>query len=198
MKRSSFLRLTPLLCIALSLANLLAADLPAQDAPKEPPVVAIYSGNRAVNSVPSKDAFAPIVVVRSAQGQILSGIPVRFELQDTKFGHFTAQPLVFETVTDSRGQATGRGYVPTKTGLVTMKATAQAPGGWASVTIIQRNGKQPQVITFDEKSGRGVIGSKWLILGVAAAVGIVVAILVTRSASSGTIKLGTPTVGGGA
>ena len=187
-----------MLCISLSLANLFAAELSAQDATKEPPVVAIYSGNHAVNSLPSKDAFAPIVVVRSSQGQLLTGIPVRFELPDTKFGHFTAQPLVFETVTDVRGQATGRGYVPTKAGPVTIKATAQTPAGSASVSIIQRNGKQPQVITFDQKSTGGVIGAKWLILGVAAAVGIVVAILVTRSASTGTIKLGTPTVGGGA
>ncbi len=197
------MRLSSILCVVLSVANLLAAEpLSSSDAPQadmKTPVISVYSGNHAVNSVPNKDAFAPVVRILTPQGAPISGVAVRFELPDTNVGYYGNHQATFETTTDNKGFATARGYVPAKIGPVTIKATATHEGAVISATVFQRNGKQPQVITVEEKKSRASsLGNKWLLLGVAVVVGIVVAVVATRSSSTGTIKLGTPTVGGGA
>lgn len=101
----------------------------------------VLVGNRAVNSIHSRFATAPVIEVRDEQNLPIQGAEVVFQLPAVgPSGFFTGQKLTWAGRTDANGQAVPAGFSPNhEPGRFGIRVTASYGGRVAHAIIAQTN-----------------------------------------------------------
>jgi hypothetical protein len=146
-----------------------------------PPRIEVVEGDGAINNIRLHRAKEPVVrVVDSSTGQPLPNVAVTFLLPETgASGTFAAGLSSLTAMTDTNGQAVGRGLRPNDhTGQFQIRVTASYQGQAATAIVTQTNAEPVQA---------GSTSKKILIvalIGGAAAAGAAVALSKGKSSSS--------------
>ena len=167
--------------------------------------IVVIAGEDSVNIVKKKTAVAPVVEVRDKNNNPVSGAAVTFSTPTHgASGLFLNGSHSITLATDSAGRAAVTSFQPVGTGSFHIAVSASLNGQIASATIAQSN-----LLTATAASGASAGAATGLstgaivgiAAGVAAAVAVGLAVGLTRgsgssaSAISGTIGVGTATVG---
>lgn len=105
----------------------------------------VLVGNRAVNSIHSRSAIAPVVEVRDERNLPLQGAEVVFQLPAVgPSGFFTGQKLTWTGRTDANGQVVPAGFSPNhQPGRFGIGVTASYGGRLARAIVAQTNSLKP-------------------------------------------------------
>jgi hypothetical protein len=177
-----------------------AQDRPTSESERRVAAIDITAleGDGAINSIRLRHAHEPVVRVRSAGGDPLTGATVTFQLPATgPSGLFPDGSLSLTTQTDSQGSAVARGLRPNSiAGQFEIRVTASWRGSVASATLAQTNA-EPAI-----KSGHSKTIAIVVAIAGAAAGGAVLAArgksspsATTTSVAGGSIAAGTPSFG---
>jgi hypothetical protein len=180
------------------LAVLLCAML--AQAAAAPPRIEVVEGDGAINNIRLHRAKEPVVRVLDSTGQPLPDVAVTFLLPESgASGMFADGHTSLTAMTDTNGQAVGRGLRPNNSaGQFQIRVTTSYQGEAATAIVTQTNAEPVQA---------GVSSSKKILivvlLGGAAAAGAAVALGKGKSSSSGStttttgavITPGSPTFG---
>jgi hypothetical protein len=103
--------------------------------------VYILVGQRAVNSISTQTATAPIVEVRDERNMPVHGAEVIFQLPGAgPGGFFAGQQLTWTGTTDTNGQVVAADFLPNReTGSFTIRITARHDGRVANAIVEQKN-----------------------------------------------------------
>jgi hypothetical protein len=103
--------------------------------------VYVLVGQRAVNSISTQTATAPIVEVRDERNMPVPGAEVIFQLPGAgPGGFFAGQQLTWTGTTDTNGQVVAADFVPNReTGSFTIRITARHDGRVANAIVEQKN-----------------------------------------------------------
>ena len=145
-----------------------------------PPRIEIVEGDGAINNIRLHRAKEPVVRVVDSSGQPLPNVAVTFLLPETgASGTFAAGLSSLTAMTDTNGQAVGRGLRPNDhTGQFQIRVTASYRGEAATAIVTQTNAEPVQA---------GGSSKKILIvalIGGAAAAGAAVALSKGKSSSA--------------
>jgi hypothetical protein len=145
----------------------------AQDSSSQLRIV-VLEGEGAINNISQRRARNPVVQVLDQNNMPVSGAVVTFLLPETgPGGEFSGGVQSLAIVTDSKGQAMGRGLVPNRSaGQFQIRVVASYQGQTNNAAINQTNAEQSGV-------QQGGVPKKYLILGGiagAAAVGAALAL----------------------
>ncbi len=158
----------------------------------------VLLGDRAINSIGSRLATAPVIEVRDERNLPIQGAEVVFQLPAVgPGGFFNGQKLTWTGRTDANGQAMPTGFSPNQhPGRFGIRVTASYGGRVGRALIVQTNSPKPVPV-----EARGPKRSGWwkpvTIFGVGGAVGGIV--WATRRGSERTtlvLQPGTVSFGG--
>ncbi|MGB0124878.1 MAG: carboxypeptidase-like regulatory domain-containing protein [Silvibacterium sp.] len=182
----------------------------AQQTPGASPhlVITILDGEGALNDIRQRTAREPIIEVQDENHKPVAGAAVLFLLPGSgPSGGFADGSQIFSTVTDAAGRAAAPGLQPNSiSGSYEIHVKVTYNGSTAETTIHQKNvssesEQQPSQNTSAASTvaapvARGLsMKSILIIVGAAAAAGVVAGVLATRGGNSTDIAAGPPTVG---
>ena len=157
-------------------------------------LIKVARGQGGVNSTTTPNVVVPQVLITDGDNNPGPGVSVTFTVDKPSLGKFATGQASLATKTDEQGVATARGYVPTRSGNLTMSVNAEKNGVKATEgEIHQRNWNKPYSASL------GAPRKKWPMMAAAAgAAGAVAAVVLTGGSPEAiaTITAGQVGIGG--
>lgn len=170
--------------IALLLNEPQVPAQPGQVAPVPKLFIKILDGEGAVNNIKARTAREPVVEVDDENHKPVAGALVTFMAPHGGAGGTFNGQAMLQTVTDSSGRATGRGFMPNRTSgqfEIAVTATVGAAIAHAVITMTNQAGAGGSSSSSVGATRVGIFGGKGLIvLGAIAAAATVGAVVATR------------------